>query len=416
MNSRTYVTLLSVFFFTILSARVTMAQDTYWENGNVKTKIEEGGDGVVTEFNYDEDGTLRRKAEVNDNLVKTTAYYENGLLESVLSQKVIGLELVNHGRCEAYYSNGNMQSNGVWKDGKREGEYKEYYENGKVKSTGRFKDDLYVGNWMFYYENGKIRRNVHFTEFGAYDGIEMRYDENGNLTLKQEFANGVLVTQEVVPDSYFSAMNDIYGLFQRENEYVPFEVTYLSEQYEYKLDGTRVDKGIQTNYVICKGDHFAKITAAPAEADMQGGVPEKSRIDQVAIFEADVVTMYSRDDETVIISDFNTKEYEPVGMTFDDYLSNYTVIDVAGNKNNEGDEIISYTMVAKAPIANMNLIIRKNQTTGKLDGWNYYDKYSHQVMRCDVVNFNVSPTIHDKTFKVSNYLDREPTEVMDLRD
>ena len=58
------------------------------------------------------------------------------------------------GYVKEYYSTGQLESEGNFKDGKKEGLWKEYYESGNLKREGNYKDGVKFGLWKCYYNNG----------------------------------------------------------------------------------------------------------------------------------------------------------------------------------------------------------------------------------------------------------------------
>jgi len=59
-----------------------------------------------------------------------------------------------------YYENGNVWSEGFFKDGKSDGKRTTHYENGKIFYEGYYKDDRRVGVWKFYDEKGTLVKSV----------------------------------------------------------------------------------------------------------------------------------------------------------------------------------------------------------------------------------------------------------------
>ena len=55
----------------------------------------------------------------------------------------------------------------VYKNGKREGEWKFYRENGKLEQIENFKNGKEEGEWKVYHENGKLEKINHFLFFSV---------------------------------------------------------------------------------------------------------------------------------------------------------------------------------------------------------------------------------------------------------
>src|ERR1700751_4601716 len=61
-----------------------------------------------------------------------------------------------HQTKKEYYNDGKLKSIIVYKDGKKDGEYKTYYNNGKIEISSTWIEGKLNGEAINYYENGKI--------------------------------------------------------------------------------------------------------------------------------------------------------------------------------------------------------------------------------------------------------------------
>ena len=68
------------------------------------------------------------------------------------------------GIIKSYYENGNLESEGNFKDGKLNGLSKLFYENGNLKSEANFKDDKLEGLLKLYYENGYLIAQYYYKD------------------------------------------------------------------------------------------------------------------------------------------------------------------------------------------------------------------------------------------------------------
>lgn len=154
----------------------------YYENGNIKVKgnfVKDSFDGDV--YFYNEEGVLTELKNFTLGDIKTSKqYYQNGQLESE-EYYMYGIKL----RVKGYYSNGNLfyeqqstnhPTNTI------------YYENGEKKAEGSFKMD---GKGEFITDE-----NEKLIKIGEWK----YYDENGNLTLKETYKFGKLVSSEKVEE------------------------------------------------------------------------------------------------------------------------------------------------------------------------------------------------------------------------
>lgn len=127
---------------------------------------------------YTADGTLQSEGLYKDsNKEGEWKYYDNyGNLESKVTyvkDKMVGT-LYN------YFENGNVKEEMVYKDGLKHGKYTQYYINGKIQSEGQYYNDLAYGEWKFYNQLGKMYRNS-FYENDELNGIANDYFPNSKI-------------------------------------------------------------------------------------------------------------------------------------------------------------------------------------------------------------------------------------------
>ena len=97
------------------------------------------------------------------------------------------------GKCSYYDdNNGKTISSHEYNKGKFHGKWKFFYPNGQLETIGNFDNGLRIGVWNHYYENGK-KSQVSTYLNGEKHGVWKVYDDNGNLTVEQEWSEGVSV-------------------------------------------------------------------------------------------------------------------------------------------------------------------------------------------------------------------------------
>ena len=62
------------------------------------------------------------------------------------------------------YENGQIKSEGNYKDGKPDGKVIDWYENGQIEAEGNYKDGKLDGKVTYWHENGKIKGKVTFKD------------------------------------------------------------------------------------------------------------------------------------------------------------------------------------------------------------------------------------------------------------
>lgn len=80
-----------------------------------------------------------------------------------------------------YHPNGKKYIEGNYKDNKRDGYWASWYDNGQLWSEGEFREGLSEGKRTVYHPNGKIYYEGTF-KAGERVGMWKFYDENGKLT------------------------------------------------------------------------------------------------------------------------------------------------------------------------------------------------------------------------------------------
>ena len=97
------------------------------------------------------------------------------------------------GKCAFYDDNsGGMISSHQFNNGKFHGKWKFSYPSGQLQTVGKFDNGLRIGKWNYYHENGKKSQTSIYLN-GKKHGIWKVYDENGNLTIEQEWNEGVAI-------------------------------------------------------------------------------------------------------------------------------------------------------------------------------------------------------------------------------
>ncbi|WP_347067849.1 hypothetical protein [Flavobacterium sp. WV_118_3] len=89
-------------------------------------------------------------------------------------------DTILHGKVNLFDINGNEIGNGIYKNGKLNGEYITYFKNGKFREIRHYENDTIVGDRIYNFENGKIRKYIYHDKKGEVAFI-VRFDEKGNV-------------------------------------------------------------------------------------------------------------------------------------------------------------------------------------------------------------------------------------------
>lgn len=95
----------------------------------------------------------------NREMIRETTYYENKQMQMDGEYK----DGKRNGLWISWYMNGNKWSEGSFKNGKSDGKRVTYFENGKVRYEGEYKNDLRTGKWRFFDETGKLLTEQDFS-------------------------------------------------------------------------------------------------------------------------------------------------------------------------------------------------------------------------------------------------------------
>ena len=101
------------------------------------------------------------------------------------------------------YENGQIDAEGLMKNGLQEGPWIWYWENGKISDKAEFKEGKYINKRIHYYESGQLKEEEFLSASGCpsencdCSEITILYYPNGQIhqinQTKEDKLNGVLV-------------------------------------------------------------------------------------------------------------------------------------------------------------------------------------------------------------------------------
>ncbi|MFY0672775.1 MAG: hypothetical protein JXQ87_05200 [Bacteroidia bacterium] len=155
LNYLTIVLIVQFFISSCGNPTKTIEVTETWENGSPKTEIEwfNKTDSTYRQLQYFENGNISLEMIfTNSELEKLTGYYETGEIEGVFiyenGETIAGSE---------YYKNGQKMGEVPRElDGTINGHVAYYYENGNLRSEGEYKNDKRNGLWRDYDVQGNI--------------------------------------------------------------------------------------------------------------------------------------------------------------------------------------------------------------------------------------------------------------------
>lgn len=170
----------------------------YYPDGKIKLEIPFSG-GLEQGFGkeYGSDGTV----------VTLTEYKKGFIVDRMrINRKDAGGR--RQGKWFTFYENGNIQTEGVYKDDLKNGYFKEYAENGDLIRILKYVEGSVQAEaaeiqklevQKEYYSNGKIRVSSMFRN-GIPEGIRKEYDTTGKIEKAQLFKNGHIVGEGIVKE------------------------------------------------------------------------------------------------------------------------------------------------------------------------------------------------------------------------
>ncbi|MDC0100495.1 DUF1566 domain-containing protein [Crocinitomicaceae bacterium] len=88
-----------------------------------------------------------------------------------------------------WHENGQLWTEGNYKDGKEEGVQKDWYENGQIWDELNYKDGKEEGVQKSWYENGQLRSESNYKD-GKEEGVQKSWHENGVLAYTEYYKDG----------------------------------------------------------------------------------------------------------------------------------------------------------------------------------------------------------------------------------
>ena len=93
------------------------------------------------------------------------------------------------GEWRTFYETGELKILEYFTKGLRKDKYFEYYKNGQTEIEGDFFDDLKSGIWKMHYETGEIKQTGKFV-LGKEQGEFILYHLNGNVEVQTRYVDG----------------------------------------------------------------------------------------------------------------------------------------------------------------------------------------------------------------------------------
>lgn len=69
-----------------------------------------------------------------------------------------------------------------------------FFSNGNLQWTGTYKNEVENGTWKYFYENGRIKSEQNYIN-GKEDGVCVDYDIHGKKTKESHYSKGKLIKE-----------------------------------------------------------------------------------------------------------------------------------------------------------------------------------------------------------------------------
>lgn len=223
----TFLLLILVFSFVYIKfdnkGPQEFSQSIYYDNGNIKMSIK-GKDGI---------GIVKR-------------FYETGVLESMYTMKANNFydctkrKPIYHGPYKWYHENGVLAEEGVFENGKIQGQQLKYYKNGNIEYVVNKKDGKLNGEAKWYYVNGALGYIGNYRNDEGI-GIHRTYtpelklviESNGKDEMWKGYFDGVILG---VPKNFknmicYAENKDIVDCKKAVSEFLMFFIKYQKAIY-----------------------------------------------------------------------------------------------------------------------------------------------------------------------------------------
>jgi len=174
----------------------------YYENGSVK----EAGSYKMNQRtgiwkSFYEDGVLKSETEYTDDYGRCTEYYHSGNVSGEGPKS--GTKQVGHWRYFAE-TDGTLQSEGDYENGKKQGLWITYYPSGRIASQGTYADGEPQGTWEYYFEDGSLSASGEYIG-GQKNGYWSSLSKEGKKISEVTYTNGQGEYREFYPNGKLKA-------------------------------------------------------------------------------------------------------------------------------------------------------------------------------------------------------------------
>ena len=165
--------------------------------------------------------------------IKYSGGYKDGVPEGIHREYDTTGKITN----SLIFKDGELTAEGILDAlGHEQGFWKEFHPNGELKSEGEYKDGKRIGDWKFYHSNKKTEQIGKYDKKGNAQGVWKWYYESGNLLREENYANNLregLMTEYGDTGAVITKGEFVEG--QKEGKWI-YELGDYREEGNYKED------------------------------------------------------------------------------------------------------------------------------------------------------------------------------------
>ncbi len=195
--------------------RITYREDGYYEE-NFENDVKNGfsneyfPNGALKSTTFFKSGLENgiNKTYNRDGLVIRLVEYKSGFVVSREDINYTDMKGDRQGRWVTFWENGNIHTDGTYRDGRRHGYFKTYdkqenlltvekYDNGVLLKDAQEVAEIEMKT--DYYPDGRVKVIAGFRN-GKPEGIRREYDRNGKVVAASVFKNGILTGEGIIDD------------------------------------------------------------------------------------------------------------------------------------------------------------------------------------------------------------------------
>ena len=190
-------------------------------------------------YNGKPDG-IRREYDENGKITNSYIFYD-GILSG---EGIVDIDGFKQGPWKEYYEDGNIMSEGVYKNNLPINEWKYYHKNGKIEQQGKYSSKgLPVGEWKFFYPSGNILKKEFYVN-GELNEEYLEYSDSGNVIVKGFYNDGLedgewyfAIGDVIETGNYLDGVQSgMWTIKLKEND----EIIFKGKYFDGKPDGKHV--------------------------------------------------------------------------------------------------------------------------------------------------------------------------------